>query len=138
MIDFSSELGKRALERLQSEEYIWLTVVDSANRPIPNPVWFIWQENHLLIYSKPDAKRLKHIAANPNVSLNFNGDAEGGDIIVFSARAEIDTSIPPSATIPAYVEKYREGVKGIGMTVESLSSAYSAGFRVYPLSVRGF
>jgi PPOX class probable F420-dependent enzyme len=138
MIDFSSEFGKTALKRLQSEEYIWLTVVDGENRPIPNPVWFLWQNDHLLIYSRPSAKRLQHIAQNPRVSLNFNGDEAGGSIVVFSARAEIDKTIQPPDTFPAYIEKYREGIAGINMTVESFSRDYTVGFRVYPLSLRGF
>ena len=138
MIDFSSDFGKTALKRLHEEEYIWLTVVDSDNRPIPNPVWFLWQDEHLLIFSRPSAKRLNHIAKNSRVSLNFNGDAEGGSIVVFSARAEIDKTIPPPDKFPAYIEKYREGIKGINMTVESFSRDYTVGFRVYPLSLRGF
>lgn len=138
MLDFSSEFGKVALKRLQEEEYIWLTVVDSENRPIPNPVWFLWQNDHLLIFSRPSAKRLHHIAANPRVSLNFNGDAGGGSIVVISARAEIDKTIAPPDKFPTYIEKYREGIKGIKMTVESFSRDYTVGFRVYPLSLRGF
>jgi PPOX class probable F420-dependent enzyme len=138
MIDFSSKIGQRALERLKTEDYIWLTVVDKKNKPIPNPVWFLWQNDHLLIYSRPIAKRLEHIAANPYVSLHFNGDSAGGDIMVFNARAEIDNAIPRPDAIPAYIEKYREGIKGINMTVESFSADYTQGFRVYPLSLRGF
>lgn len=138
MIDFTSTIGQRALERLQAEEYVWLTVVDTKAKPIPNPVWFLWQEDHLLIYSKPAAKRLIHIAENPNVSLHFNGSADGGDIIVFTAKAELDSTIPSPDKVPAYIEKYREAIPKIAMTIESFSSTYSQGFRVIPLSLRGF
>ncbi len=52
-IDFSSELGKRALERLQREQVIWLSTVNAKGMPQPSPVWFLWQDETFIIYSQP-------------------------------------------------------------------------------------
>ncbi len=39
--DFSSEPGKLALERLQREQIIWLTMVNAKGKPQSRPVWFL-------------------------------------------------------------------------------------------------
>jgi PPOX class probable F420-dependent enzyme len=138
MIDWTTKLGKRALERLENEQTIWLTAVDASGVPQPNPVWFLWQDGSLLMYSKPDAKRLKHIASHPQVSVNFRHGDDDEDIVVMTGEARVDPTAPPSIEVKEYIEKYREGIKGIKMTPESLSVEYSVGFRFFPKTLRGF
>ena len=41
----------------------------------------------MTIYSQPNGAKLKHIAANDQVSLNFNCTPDGGDVVVISGRA---------------------------------------------------
>jgi len=36
-----------------------------------------------LIFSENGKAKLRHIARNPRVSLNFNTDEDGGDVAVF-------------------------------------------------------
>jgi PPOX class probable F420-dependent enzyme len=74
---------------------------------------------------------------NPKVALNFDGDGDGGDIIVFTGTAAIDPQAPPSNEIAAYQEKYGEHIVGINMTPELFARAYSVALRVTPASVRG-
>ncbi|MCB0048173.1 MAG: pyridoxamine 5'-phosphate oxidase family protein, partial [Caldilineaceae bacterium] len=62
MIDWDSEVGRRALQRIEREEVIWLTTVSSRGVPQPRPVWFVWEAGSFLIYSTPRAWKLKHIA----------------------------------------------------------------------------
>jgi len=86
MIDFSTKLGRRVAKQLKAEQVIWLTTVGPGNTPQPRPVWFWWDGTSVLIYSKPKAHKLRHIRRYPNVSLNFNSDAEGSEI----------TGVPPA------------------------------------------
>jgi pyridoxamine 5'-phosphate oxidase-like protein len=72
MVDFGSDLGVRARERLTTEQVIWLTTVAPRRAPHPRPVWFLWDGGVFLIYSQPIAKKLAHIARNPEVALHFN------------------------------------------------------------------
>jgi PPOX class probable F420-dependent enzyme len=138
MIDFNSTLGQRALERLNSEEVIWLISTDEHGYPQPNPVWFVLQDQALLIYSMPNAKRLKYIAARPQVAAHFDSTGHGDDIIVFTGRAQIDPSQPPADTVSAYIEKYREGIKRIDSDPASFAKSYTVGYRVELLTLRGF
>src|SRR3954447_10116739 len=137
MIDFNGELGARAQERLATELVIWLTTVAPSGMPQPHPVWFLWDSNAFLIYSQPNAKKLAHIAANPQVALHFNGTSDGDDIQIFLAGATVDRNPPPALDAAAYLAKYRAAIADIGMTPETFSASFKALIRVVPTKLRG-
>ena len=137
MIDFTTDLGKRVLGLLDSERVLWLTTVDSKGTPQPRPVWFLWDGSSLLIYSSPDAYKLRHLARNARVSLNFNSDPEAHHVAVLVGEARVDPDAPRADRESRYLEKYREGISGLGMTPESFGLAYSVAVRVTPERIRG-
>ncbi len=136
-LDTSTEFGARVARRLRDEELIWLTTVAPAGTPQPSPVWFLAQCDTLLIFSQPNTPKLRNIGRNPRVALNFHANATGGDVVVFTGEATIKPALPPAAEINAYVEKYREGIRRIGLTPESMLATYSAPIRIRLERVRG-
>jgi PPOX class probable F420-dependent enzyme len=137
MIHFDDELGQRTLQRIRSEQVIWLTTVSASGAPQPRPVWFVWDGEAFTIYSIPTAKKIIHITHNPNVALHFNTDAGGEDIQVILGRAHIDPTAPPSKLNTAYSEKYHTGILSLGMDEEQYSAMFSAAIRVTPTRLRG-
>ena len=137
MIDFNSEFGQRVARRLREERIIWLTTLDAQLIPQPRPVWFLWNGEDFLIYSRPDTAKLRHIARHPQVSLNLDSDGLGGDIMIFGGLAEIADDAPAADKAPEYLEKYADGLKRIGMSAEQFAREYSAVVRVKPLKLRG-
>jgi PPOX class probable F420-dependent enzyme len=137
MIDFSDKLGARAQERLTTEQIIWLTTVAPSGTPQPRPVWFLWDGGTFLIYSQPTAKKLAHIAQNPQVALHFNSTPDGDDIQVFLASATIDRNPPRAQNVDAYLAKYRAAIADIGMTPETFSGSYNVLIRARPTKLRG-
>lgn len=137
MLDLATEFGTRVAHRLRDDRLIWLTTVRADGTPQPSPVWFLWADQAFLIYSQPSTQKLRNIARNPKVALNFDGDGHGGNIVVFTGEAWIDESAPPPHRVAEYVEKYQEGFKRIGMTAEHFAQAYSVAIRVTPTSLRG-
>ena len=135
-IDTSSTFGRRVMERLQSEQVIWLTTVSADRTPQPSPVWFLWDGQQILMYSMPKTPKLRHIQANPNVALNFDSD-EGGDVVILTGQARIAQSEPAANETPAYLEKYRDAITEIGMNPESFARAYSVAVRITPTRLRG-
>jgi PPOX class probable F420-dependent enzyme len=136
MIDLTSKLGLRAAQRLQEDHIIWLTTVASDGTPQPNPVWFHWDGKTISVRSQPDSYKLRNISRNPKVSVNFQVNEEGGDVIVLTGDATIDRS-PPKPD-PRFIEKYREAIPKIGHTPESLAASYSVLIRISPRKMRGF
>ncbi|HEY2980534.1 MAG TPA: TIGR03667 family PPOX class F420-dependent oxidoreductase [Anaerolineales bacterium] len=138
-MDFNTDLGRKARRFLENSYVIWLTTVDASFTPQPRPVWFVWHQGSFLIYSKPQAHKLRHIRERPRVSLHFNTDQTGDiDVVVFLGDAAIDPVMAPAHTMSAYLEKYRSGIEGLEMSPEEFSQTYSTAIRVRPSSVRGW
>jgi PPOX class probable F420-dependent enzyme len=137
-IDFATELGARALARLESEEVIWLTTVSARGIPQPSPVWFLWHDDHLVIYSQPNTPKVRAIQANPNVALNFNASETGGDVAVFRGTAEVLGEDAPANTNQEYITKYAVPLERLGYTAEGFAAEYSVLIRVTPTRLRGF
>ncbi|GAB3421036.1 PNPOx family protein [Flindersiella endophytica] len=138
LIDQSTEFGKRATARLDSEAVGWLTTAGKSGTPAPNPVWFLWHDDTLLVFSQPDTPKLRNIARNPRVSFNLNGDSTGGAIVILSGTATVDAGGQSDAEIAAYVAKYAEHIKHLGMTNEQFFADYSVLVRIAPDRIRGF
>lgn len=137
-IDTSTEFGKRIERRLQDEQVAWLTTVNGDGRPFPSLIWFLYEEDGtLLIYSQPNKTKLRNIASNAAVSINFNADEHGNNMIVLDGAAVIDESANPASHHDAYLAKYLDGIKSIDMTAESFAAEYSVPIRVILQKVRG-
>jgi len=137
MLDLSSDLGQHALARLANEQIIWLTTVGADGTPQPNPVWFLWADNSFLIYTQPGSRKAANLRRNPRVSLHFNSDRIGEDIVVFTGEAQLDAPASPESKA-AYLEKYRESIERIDMTPETFFQSYSLPIRAAPGKLRGF
>jgi PPOX class probable F420-dependent enzyme len=138
MIETSTEFGKRVERRLQNDDLLWLTTVTCDGIPQPSLIWFYWDGETVLIYSQPNAPKLRNIAVHPIVSLNFQANDEGEDVVVLTGEAAVDPSAPPSNLHAEYRQKYARGTVQIGMTPESLAADFSVAIRVTPTKVRGF
>ena len=137
MIDPTTEFGARVEKRLLEEQVIWLTTVSPSGIPQPNPVWFYWDGDTVLIYSQPDAYKVKNLINNPKVSLNFEGATEqGGDVIILAGEAVMEESV--LKIDPAYEEKYHQAIIDFGETSEDLIASYDVAIRVRIEKVRGF
>lgn len=134
-----SGFGRRVRLRLSDERIIWFTTTGADGTPQPNPVWFLWEEpDSFLVYNRPDAHRLAHVVARPRVALHFDGNGEGGDIVVFTGRADLDPDLPPAHQSDPYLAKYREAMIQVSGGVEAFAAQYPAGVRVRVDRVRGF
>jgi PPOX class probable F420-dependent enzyme len=132
-----SDFGRRVERRLRDDILAWLTTVRRDGLPQPSPIWFLWDGESVLVYSRPATQKLRNIERSPLVSLNLDGDGRGGDIVVLSGEAEVRPDEPPAHRVPEYVEKYEAGFRRIGMTAETFAEAYSVPIRIRPRGLRG-
>lgn len=131
------ELTQRQLERLDTEDIVWLTTVNASHTPVPTPVWFLWSDGQFLVFSEPRTPKLANIARG-GVAVNFNSTIGGGDVAVFTARAVEDADGPTAAEWDAYVSKYGEAMAGMDFTPEKFRAEYSTLLRITPSRVRGW
>ncbi len=125
------ELTGQIEKHLVNDRIVWMTTITSAGRPAPRPVWFLWDGTAVIIYSQPNGAKLKHIAANDQVSLHFNCTPDGGDVVVISGRAEVLPDAPLPSEVPEMADKYRARIEAMGHTQEWYNS-YSTAIRVTP------
>ena len=135
-IDTNTPFGQRVARRLGDEIVVWLVTVRSDGTPEPSPVWFLWDGESFLIYSLPDTPRERNLRRNPRVALHFNDD-RGGDVVVFTGRAEIDEAAPSVPENAEYVAKYGERMTRISGSPENFGKRYSLPIRVRPDKLRG-
>jgi PPOX class probable F420-dependent enzyme len=138
-LDTSTDFGRTVAERIERDLIAWLTTVDSRGVPQPNPVWFLWHNGEFLIFSMPNQAKLANIRRSGGVSLNLNSTLHGGEVVIFTGRAEqLDKATLPTEVIDRYLQKYADGIESIGLGGGRFLEQYSEGIRVIPEKVRGF
>lgn len=123
-------------ERLREEHLLWLTTVRNDGMPLPTPVWYWWDGATFLIWSQPHALKLRNIAANPLVALNFNTDPTGELFVVILGEATVDAQPAPAADRAAFLAKYADDMAHIGFTPARLDAEFSTLIRVRPTRIR--
>ena len=136
--DPSTVFGEAVRRRLRDEQVAWLVTVGADGTPQPNPVWFLWDGRDVLVYNRPDAKRVAHVRRRPNVALHLNGDDGGGSIVVVTGRAELVDDVPPPDRHPDYVAKYGGPMERVSGTQQRFAREYPVAMRIHTAKVRGF
>ncbi len=136
LLDLSTDWGRSAASLLDSAAVAWLTTIRADGAPWPNPVWFLWDGETFLVYSRPDAAKLRHVRRDPRVSVHLNGVGWEKDIVVAAGEAR-DSDDPPPHEQPGYFAKYREAIGRLEMTPEEYGAAFSVPLRITPTAFRG-
>ena len=126
------ELTERIERHLTGDLIAWLTTVTPAGRPAPRPVWFVWDGAAIIIYSLNQGAKLRHIQANDQVAVHFNSNADGGDIVVISGRAEFVPDAPPPSQFPGLLDKYAAAISRMGQSAQWYDDEYGVALRVVP------
>jgi PPOX class probable F420-dependent enzyme len=130
------EIPPQAHHRVAHDHVAWLTTVTDSGAPAPNPVWFVQDGDDLVVFSDPTARKVHNIAKRPAVTIHFNSNAEGGDVVIISGQAALTHGKPPSA-LNGYLEKYESTITGpLGMTVEDIDQTYNTEVRIRPTRIR--
>jgi PPOX class probable F420-dependent enzyme len=131
--DPSTPLGEVVHRRLREDPVVWLTTIGAGGTPQPNPVWFLWDGETILVYSTPAAHRLLHVRERPHVALHLDGSG-GRGVVIVTGRAVLVPDEPPADRMPAFMAKYG-GL--MAMTPAQWAAAFSVALRVGQLRVRG-
>lgn len=119
-------------ERLRTDQIAWLGTVRPDGQPHMVPVWFFWDGESVLVFTKPEYQKVRNLRRNPRATLTLDDTKNGGDVVIVEAEAEL--LVQPAAEVvpPAYVEKYAAGIVGLGMTPEGMTAAYRQAIRLRP------
>jgi PPOX class probable F420-dependent enzyme len=125
-----------AAARLRDEMIIWLTTVNPSGQPQSSPVWFLWDGAEFLIYGSVNGQKTPNIAANPRVSLNLDGNGQGGGIVVIEGTARIDADGAGPGDVAGYMAKYGDRISEYGWDADKMARDYPHVIRVTPVRFR--
>lgn len=136
--DPGTPFGRRVRRRLREEQVIWIATVGRDGTPQPNPVGFLFQDdNSILTYNAANANRISHVVDRPRVSLHFDGDGTGRDIVVLAGTARRTDDVPPPHENDDWLAKYGDGmVREFGST-QKFSERFPVPLRIEITRTRG-
>jgi PPOX class probable F420-dependent enzyme len=136
VLDPSKQGHAQAERRLRSESIVWLTTVRADGQAQATPVWFLWDGETFLLYSQPDAQKVRNLAANPRVALHLDDDGSGGDVVTFEGTATVEPGTPRADRVDGYLAKYQAAIEALGYEPGPFAHTYSTAIRVRPTRVR--
>jgi len=94
--------------QLTKSSNYWFATVRPDGRPHSSPVWGIWLDGVLYFDGSPETRRMRNIAANPEVAVHL----ESGDEVIILEGTAGQVGPPPDRALTerlaaAYTEKYR-------------------------------
>ena len=140
MIDPTTKAGARVAERLERELILWLTTVTPAGQPQTSPVWFLWVDGEILLFSRADTPRLgqrprqppggRHLRRRRRRRRRRLHRGRGPDRARAGGRSP--TSRPPTS------RSTRRSSTAYGWTMESMLVDYPVEIRIRPTRIRAW
>ena len=132
-METTSLAATRIRRFLEQEPVVWLSTVRPDGAPHLVPIWFWWDGETLLVFSKPQAQKVRNLRERPSVMLAL-GDAEDDfDVGMLEGTAEL-LDQPTSELLPdGHLVKYARQLAAIGLTAEAYAATYSQVLRIRPV-----
>jgi len=131
-LDLSRTQDAHIDRRLRENVILWLSSVRPDGRPHAVAVWFLWDGQTVVIFSRPHNQKISNIQHNSHVLLIVDDSHLGADPIVIEGEASLLAPGEIDLTTPAFVEKYGARITHLGYTPASMAAAYSQSIRVIP------
>jgi PPOX class probable F420-dependent enzyme len=117
---------------LAREPVVWLSTVRPDGLPHLVPIWFTWDGEALLVFSKPHAQKVQNLRANPSAMLALGEPEDDFDVALAEARVQLIEQ--PATELPeAHLRKYGERMKAIGLSADEFLATYSQVLRIVPI-----
>ncbi|GEK20064.1 pyridoxamine 5'-phosphate oxidase family protein [Cellulomonas xylanilytica] len=78
--------------RLATARVVWVATVDGHARPHAVPVWFVWTDPRVAIFTPSGTAKVGRVRANPAVALHLDTLDEGAQVVTMSGTASL---VPP-------------------------------------------
>jgi PPOX class probable F420-dependent enzyme len=136
--DRSEERRRLADAALRRDPVVWLSSVQPDGRPHLVPVWFHWDGEQIVAFSKPHARKVGNLRDKPNVMLAVGTPGPEFEVELIEAMAELP-DVAASELIPVgFGAKYRELLRRAGLTVQRFAEVYSQPIVLRPTRFLGY
>jgi PPOX class probable F420-dependent enzyme len=123
---------------LRADPVVWLSSVRSDGRPHLVPVWFHWDGERIVAFSKPHARKVDNLRDKPSVMLAVGTPGPDFEVELIEALAEVPDA--PAATLmpEGFGAKYRDLLRRGGLTVQRFAEIYSQPIVLRPTRFLGY
>ncbi|MCI2956254.1 pyridoxamine 5'-phosphate oxidase family protein [Agromyces atrinae] len=127
--DTANDVHARSLARLESEQIIWITTIGRNGFPHAVPVWFLWHDGAVVIFSEPATAKVKNLRENEHALAHLEAGDDHEQLTVLQGVARISERSASEwlAEIgDRYGAKYEHGLAELKLTAETMSEKYSS------------
>ena len=125
-------IDPRLEDRLRTERILWLGTTAPDGAPHLVPIWYHWDGEAFLVFSKPGAVKVRHIAAEPRVAIALGEPDDDFDVQLVDARAELLDRPTAELLPPAMLAKYADRMAALGLDAREYAATYSQAVRIVP------
>jgi PPOX class probable F420-dependent enzyme len=122
----------RTVRFLEHEPIVWVSTVRPDGTPHLVPTWFWWDGEALLVFSKPNAQKIRNVRVNPSVMLALGDPEDDFDVGLIRGRAELLTTRTVDVLPAAFLAKYSDRIAALTLTATEFAATYSQVVRIVP------
>jgi PPOX class probable F420-dependent enzyme len=123
---------------LRADPVAWLSSVQADGRPHVAPVWFHWDGERIVAFSKPHARKIDNLRVRPTAMVAVGTPGPDFDVELIEATAELPDR-PASELMPeGFGAKYRELLRRAGLTAQRFAEVYSQPIVLRPTRFLGY
>jgi PPOX class probable F420-dependent enzyme len=123
---------------LRDDPVAWLSSVQPDGRPHVVPVWFHWDGERIVAFSKPNARKIGNLRDQPSVMLAVGTPGPEFEVELIEAIAEIPEADASEVMPEGFGAKYRELLRRANLTVQRFAEVYSQPIVLRPTRFLGY
>jgi PPOX class probable F420-dependent enzyme len=139
-LDPTKKSHAEALRRLETEEVGWVGTIGRDGFPHAVPVWFLWHDGAILVFSQPHSAKVRNLEANPHAMFHLEAGADGEQMHVLQGVAELSDE-PATAWFERIAEpywaKYRAWAERMNLPLDVFPRSYSVAIVLRPHKLLG-
>jgi PPOX class probable F420-dependent enzyme len=136
--DRSVDRSPGADAALRTDHVVWLSSVQADGRPHLVPVWFHWDGEQIVAFSKPHARKVDNLRDQPLVMLAVGAPGPDFEVELIEATAELPTAHAADLMPSGFGAKYRDLLHRAGLTVQRFAEVYSQPIVLRPTRFLGY
>ncbi len=134
----ASECSSAAQAALRDDPVVWLSSVQRDGRPHLVPVWFHWDGEQIVAFSKPNARKISNLRDQPQVMLAVGTPGPEFEVELIEATAELPDQAACDVMPEGFGAKYRELLRRAGLSVQHFAEVYSQPIVLRPTRFLGY
>jgi PPOX class probable F420-dependent enzyme len=130
--------GPSAAAALEADPVAWLSSVRRDGSPHLVPVWFHWDGERVVAFSKPHARKVENLRQQPRVMIAVGTPGPDFAVELIEAHAELPDA-PAAEVMPSgFGAKYAELLRRAGLTAQHFAEVYSQPIVLRPTRFLGY